>query len=147
MPVSALETLIVRPLAILIEALDDPNLLKQASRRLPLGRHLKAPTQVVWDFTSCELETGIRSSWQWQLVGRRPPALLTLPQGAVSVTMTWLNLLSLIRKMPFVGIYVVMFTDVFRTFFKVSGVVLLFVISFSFGFCALLENQVTDKLL
>ena len=49
--------------------------------------------------------------------------------------------------MPFVGIYVVMFTDVFRTFFKVSGVVLLFVISFSFGFCALLENQVTAELL
>jgi transient receptor potential cation channel subfamily A protein 1 len=53
----------------------------------------------------------------------------------------WLNLLSLIRKMPFFGIYVVMFTDVFKTFLKVSGVVLLFVISFSFGFYALLANQ------
>ena len=57
------------------------------------------------------------------------------------VTMIWLNLLSLIRKMPFLGIYVVMFTDVFRTFLKVSGVVLLFIISFSLGFYALLENQ------
>ena len=57
------------------------------------------------------------------------------------VTMIWLNLLSLIRKMPFFGIYVVMFTDVFRTFLKVSGVVLLFIISFSLGFYALLENQ------
>ena len=55
--------------------------------------------------------------------------------------MIWLNLLSLIRKMPFFGIYVVMFTDVFRTFLKVSGVVLLFIISFSLGFYALLENQ------
>ena len=57
------------------------------------------------------------------------------------VTMIWLNLLSLIRKTPFLGIYVVMFTDVFRTFLKVSGVVLLFIISFSLGFYALLENQ------
>ena len=57
------------------------------------------------------------------------------------MTMTWLNLLSLIRKMPFFGIYVVMFADVFRTFLKVSGVVLLFLISFSLGFYALLENQ------
>ena len=56
--------------------------------------------------------------------------------------MTWLNLLSLIRKMPYLGIYVVMFTDVFRTFLKVSGVILLFMISFSFGFYALLQNQV-----
>ena len=57
------------------------------------------------------------------------------------MTMTWLNLLSLIRKMPFFGIYVVMFADVFRTFLQVSGVVLLFLISFSLGFYALLENQ------
>ena len=57
------------------------------------------------------------------------------------MTMTWLNLLSLIRKTPFFGIYVVMFADVFRTFLKVSGVVLLFLISFSLGFYALLENQ------
>ena len=64
-----------------------------------------------------------------------------IAQGSVCVTMIWLNLLSLIRKMPFLGIYVVMFTDVFRTFLKVSGVVLLFIISFSLGFYALLENQ------
>ena len=67
--------------------------------------------------------------------------LTFLSQGSVCVTMIWLNLLSLIRKMPFFGIYVVMFTDVFRTFLKVSGVVLLFIISFSLGFYALLENQ------
>ena len=83
---------------------------------------------VVTDFGSCESETGLRNSWQW-------------PLGAVCVTVTWLNLLSLIRKLPYLGIYVVMFTDVFQTFLKVSGVVLLFVIAFSLGFYALLENQ------
>ena len=83
---------------------------------------------VVMDFGSCENETGLRNFWQW-------------PLGAVCVTMTWLNLLSLIRKLPFLGIYVVMFTDVFQTFLKVSGVVFLFVIAFSLGFHALLANQ------
>ena len=38
--------------------------------------------------------------------------------------MTWLNLLSLIRKLPFLGIYVVMFTDVLRTFLKVAMLLL-----------------------
>ena len=83
---------------------------------------------VVIDFGSCESSTGLRNCWQW-------------PLGAVCITVTWLNLLSLIRKLPFLGIYVVMFTDVLQTFLKVSGVVLLFVIAFSLGFSALLENQ------
>ena len=74
---------------------------------------------VVIDFGSCESTTGLRNSWQW-------------PLGAVCITVTWL---------PFLGIYVVMFTDVLQTFLKVSGVVLLFVIAFSLGFSALLENQ------
>ena len=83
---------------------------------------------VVIDFGSCESTTGLRTSWQW-------------PLGAVCITITWLNLLSLIRKLPFLGIYVVMFTDVLQTFLRVSGVVLLFVTAFSLGFSALLENQ------
>ena len=83
---------------------------------------------VVVDFGTCENQTGLRNSWQW-------------PLGAISISVTWLNLLSLIRKLPFIGIYVVMFTDVLKTFLKVSSVVLLFVVAFSLGFSALLENQ------
>ena len=83
---------------------------------------------VVVDFGTCENQTGLRNSWQW-------------PLGALSISVTWLNLLSLIRKLPFIGIYVVMFTDVLKTFLKVSSVVLLFVVAFSLGFSALLENQ------
>ena len=39
---------------------------------------------VVFDFTNCSQTTGLRMGWQWRL-------------GAVTVTITWLNLLSLIR--------------------------------------------------
>ena len=39
---------------------------------------------VVFDFSPCSEATGLRQDWQWKL-------------GAVAVTITWLNLLSLIR--------------------------------------------------
>ena len=39
---------------------------------------------VVFDFNPCSQDTGLREDWQWKL-------------GAVAVTITWLNLLSLIR--------------------------------------------------
>ena len=39
---------------------------------------------VVWDMDSCTAATGLRLSWQWEL-------------GAFTLTLTWLNLLSLLR--------------------------------------------------
>lgn len=47
------------------------------------------------------------------------------------------------RKFPFLGIYVVMFTDVFKTFLKFSLICCLFLIAFSLGFNALLAEQVS----
>jgi hypothetical protein len=55
-----------------------------------------------------------------------------------------------VRKFPFFGMYVVMFTDVMQTFLKFSVVCALFVIAFSFGFHALLaehENFATYTLI
>ena len=45
------------------------------------------------------------------------------------------------RKVPFFGIYVVMFIDVSYTFLKVSVVVILFIVAFAFGFFVLFDNQ------
>ena len=84
----------------------------------------------VIDFTDCQNHTGMRLNWQWQV-------------GAVSVTMSWLNLLSNVRKFPFLGIYVVMFSDVLQTFLRFSIVCTLFVIAFSLGFYALFVEQVS----
>ena len=57
------------------------------------------------------------------------------------MTMSWLNLLSNVRKFPYLGIYVVMFTDIMQTFLKFSLVCALFVIAFSMGFHALMGRQ------
>ena len=88
----------------------------------------------VLDFTECQKQSGIRLGWQWQI-------------GAISVTLSWLNLLSNVRKFPFLGIYVVMFTDVLQTFLKFSIVCALFITAFSFGFYAVLAEQVNNNLL
>jgi len=59
----------------------------------------------------------------------------------VSITASWLNLLSNVRKFPFLGIYVVMFSDVFMTFLRFSLICALFIVAFSLGFYALLAEQ------
>ncbi|KAK3859862.1 hypothetical protein Pcinc_034051 [Petrolisthes cinctipes] len=79
---------------------------------------------LVWDFKDCI----IREDWQWQL-------------GAASIFLAWMNLLLFIRKLPFLGIYVVMFTDILETFLKFSTVFLLFIIAFAFSFYTVLRNQ------
>ena len=86
----------------------------------------------VYDFTACQDETGMRLNWQWQV-------------GAISVTMSWLNLLSNVRKLPFLGIYVVMFTDVLQTFSRFAIICGLFLVAFALGFHALFAEQVCKK--
>ena len=86
----------------------------------------------VYDFSECTMRSGLRENWQWQL-------------GAITVTMSWLNLLSNVRKFPFLGIYVVMFTDVMQTFLKFSIICALFVIAFSLGFHTLICKQDTFR--
>ena len=114
---------------------------------------------VVFDFDSCCYSTGLRYSWQWQVIYTFPytntiigtdfyhnqillQSLNVFQIGAISVTMSWLNLLSTLRKFPFLGIYVVMFTDVLQTFLKFSLIILLFIVAFSLGFHALIGEQV-----
>ncbi len=56
--------------------------------------------------------------------------------------MAWMNLLSVIRQLPVFGIYVIMFTDILKTFFQFAIVFVIFIIAFGLGFHILLENQV-----
>ncbi|XP_074658298.1 transient receptor potential cation channel subfamily A member 1 homolog isoform X1 [Tubulanus polymorphus] len=85
---------------------------------------------LVMDFTDCQSEIGIREAWQWQV-------------GAASIFLAWIDLVLFIRKVPRFGIYVVMFTDVFRTFLRFFVVFVLFILAFAFAFYMLLQNQVT----
>ena len=84
----------------------------------------------VLDFSECHADTGLRHGWQWQI-------------GAFTITVAWISFLSNVRMFPFLGIYVVMVTEILKTFLKLSIVVILFVLAFSLGFHSLLAEQVT----
>lgn len=67
--------------------------------------------------------------------------------GVRAVILAWINLVLMVRKFPLLGIYVVMFTDVLRTFAKFFVVFFLFIIAFALGFFMLFQNQVKRKFL
>ena len=82
---------------------------------------------VVVDMDSCSVDTGLKRTWQWEL-------------GAFTLTVTWLNLLSLLRSEASFNVmktilYVIYFSGMchvsYNTFMKVSVVVLLFIFAFS----------------
>ena len=56
--------------------------------------------------------------------------------------MAWLNLLGDIRQLPFLGIYVIMFFDILKTFLKFVIVFLVFLVAFALGFHTLLLTRV-----
>uniref|UniRef100_A0A914W3X7 Ion transport domain-containing protein n=1 Tax=Plectus sambesii TaxID=2011161 RepID=A0A914W3X7_9BILA len=66
--------------------------------------------------------------WQWEL-------------GSVCVFLAWINLVLMIRKFPRFGIYVVMFTDILKTFSRFFLVFVLFVTAFAMGFFVLFQNR------
>ncbi|KAJ8026830.1 Transient receptor potential cation channel subfamily A member 1-like [Holothuria leucospilota] len=70
----------------------------------------------------------LRYNWQWQC-------------GAFAIFFAWLNLILFIQKFPQLGIYVVMFTDILKTFLKFCVVFFLFIVSFAMAFYTLLMNQ------
>ncbi|CAN7946350.1 unnamed protein product [Ixodes pacificus] len=83
----------------------------------------------VTNFTDCSYSTGVPEPWQWQL-------------GVVSVFLSWVLLVIYIRKLPFLGIYVVMFTSVLSTFSQFFMVFFLFIVAFALAFLAVFQNQV-----
>ena len=71
-----------------------------------------------WVFhTHCLCE----KSWQWQL-------------GIVAVFLAWIDLVVFIRKLPLVGIYVVLFIDIFKIFLKMIFFSILLVVAFGLAF-------------
>ena len=58
-------------------------------------------------------------SWQWQF-------------GVIAVFLSWIALIISIRKLPVVGIYVVMFIKIFNNFMKVVILALLLISAFAF---------------
>lgn len=72
----------------------------------------------VWVFHSdclCPLD------WQWQV-------------GVVAVFLAWIVLIFFISKLPFAGIYVLMFYKIFKTFLKMLSLTFLLVLAFGLTF-------------
>ena len=60
----------------------------------------------------------------------------------MNLTLAWLNLLGDVRQFPFIGIYVIMFFDILKTFMRFAMVFLIFIVAFGLGFHLLLMDQV-----
>ena len=95
---------------------------------IELGTCVLAIVFVV-DFNECHAETGLRHGWQWEI-------------GAFTITVAWILFLSNVQMFPFLGIYILMITNILKTFLKLSIVVILFVLAFALGFHCLLAEQV-----
>ncbi|XP_077989290.1 transient receptor potential cation channel subfamily A member 1-like [Glandiceps talaboti] len=82
------------------------------------------------NFVEEQHTSGLRYEWQWYC-------------GVFAMFFAWLDLIIFIRKLAYVGIYVVMFIDVFKTFCRFSIILTLFLMAFALSFYALLMNQPT----
>ncbi|CAI8040068.1 Transient receptor potential cation channel subfamily A member 1 homolog [Geodia barretti] len=65
-------------------------------------------------------------SWQWQL-------------GALCIFLSWINFILFLSEQPVVGIYVVMFQDIIKTFVKIAPMAILLVLAFGQPFFMLLS--------
>ena len=63
--------------------------------------------------------------------------------GAITVWLSWISLVLFLRKFPKLGIYVVMFTHIMKTFAQFFTVFALFIVAFGLGFHMLLYEQVS----
>ena len=68
--------------------------------------------------------------WQWHV-------------GSFLITASWLNLLTYFRSVPFFGIYILMFYDIFNTATRFSVILLVFIVAFGLGFHLIFINQVS----
>lgn len=65
---------------------------------------------------------------QWQLL-------------TILITVAWLNLLSYLRQFWNLGVYIIMFIEILKTFTQFAVIFVIFIIAFGFGFHFLLINQ------
>lgn len=65
--------------------------------------------------------------WQWQI-------------GAFVVFLAWIDLVTRIQKLPLTGIYVLMFIDIFYSFWKMAFLSILLILSFAIPFFMLFND-------
>ena len=70
------------------------------------------------------------TNWQWQL-------------GAFGVFLAWINLILFLKRVPLLGIYVLMFNAILHTFLKFALIAFLFVVAFGIAFYMILYKAVS----
>ena len=70
------------------------------------------------------------TNWQWQL-------------GAFGVFLAWINLILFLKRVPLLGIYVLMFNAILHTFLKFALIAFLFVVAFGITFYMILYKAVS----
>ncbi|XP_060557142.1 transient receptor potential cation channel subfamily A member 1 homolog, partial [Ruditapes philippinarum] len=73
-------------------------------------------------------DSGYRPQWQWTC-------------GTVSVFLAWINMLFIIQKFEWLGIYVVMLYRIIKVFMKFLLVFSLLIVAFALSFHCLFQNQ------
>ena len=73
-----------------------------------------------------DLQLKCLPSWQWQL-------------GALCIFLSWINFILFLIQLPFVGIYVVMFQEIIKTFLPMAPIAILLVLAFGQPFFMLLS--------
>ena len=71
------------------------------------------------------------ANWQWQL-------------GALGVFLAWINLILFLKRMPLLGIYVLMLNTILHTFLKFALIAFLFVVAFGIAFNMILYKAVSQ---
>ena len=70
----------------------------------------------------------------------------SLPIGSFLITCSWLNLTSYLTQLPIeLGIFIVMFLEIFKTVAKLGLLLLIFIIAFGLGFHIMLSEQVSSR--
>ena len=71
------------------------------------------------------------------------PTNLQWQLGALGVFLSWINLILFLKRVPLLGIYVLMFNAILRTFLKFALIAFLFVVAFSISFHMILYKAVS----
>ena len=71
-------------------------------------------------------------SWQWQI-------------GALCVFMAWINVILIVRMVPVIGVYVMMFQEIVKNFLKVAVLAFFLVLSFAFPFYMLFHDPINKE--
>ena len=61
--------------------------------------------------------------------------------GAITITLSWINLLIQMRLLYGIGIYIIIFKDVILTFLKISIIFVILLVGFAFSFHILLSHR------